>query len=336
MGQPARTRQPGDRREDHELAYRVVERQVVQHRQRVELRSEHRADVGVGHIPHGDRPTAEGRQIDAVQRRKVRAETLEQHGHRGRVRCVGCDRDQRRSLFRQPGSQVVQSCTRIPRHRNDGARTHVGQLLDQLRSDVAGRTDDHMAAAVVQFNGCGRLRVGRLQARDTTDAGPVHELILAITIAGFGQDVSRRRPGGDRRVDVNDAAPDFGMFQCQRASQAPQHRMRRVGSVAVGHRLSIPGEHEQPRRQCHRGHRRAQPPRSVELVVRRVDIKDVGVRGGRVEHVSRAAESVGERTLIGCGRRRFQQCDRTAELLAQCGAQSGIGDHQPRGVRVDS
>ena len=68
------------------------------------------------------------------------------------------------------------------------------------------------------------------------------------------------------------------MFQRERAAEAPQHRMRRVGPVALGERLGISGEQEQLRLVRRRRKAVDKPPRRVEQPVALP-----GVQAGRAE-----------------------------------------------------
>ena len=68
------------------------------------------------------------------------------------------------------------------------------------------------------------------------DTGTVDDLVLAVVGVGFGEHVLGGQLGGHRFVEIDDATPDFGMLQRQRAAQAPQHRMGGVGPIAFGDR----------------------------------------------------------------------------------------------------
>ena len=125
---------------------------------------------------------------------------------------------------------------------------HVGELPDQVRSDIAGRADDQMAAVFVELDRRGRWRVTPLQARDTAHTGPINDLILAIATVSLVHHIPGGQPSGHRLVDIDDAAPDLRMLQCQRATQTPQHRMGGIGPIAFTDGLSIAREQKQPRR----------------------------------------------------------------------------------------
>ena len=114
-----------------------------------------------------------------------------------------------------------------------------------MRSDIAGRADDQMAAVLVELNGRGRRRVTPLQARDTAYTGPIDDLILAIAAVSLGHHIPRGQPSGHRLVDIDDAAPDLRMLQRQRATQTPQHRMSGIGPIAFTDGLSIARQQEQ-------------------------------------------------------------------------------------------
>ncbi len=84
------------------------------------------------------------------------AESVEQCGHRGLVGGIGGDLDQRRPRRRQAPGQFMQARAGVSRYRDDRRCPHVGELLDQVRADVAGRADDKVAGV--------DHRAGRLSA----------------------------------------------------------------------------------------------------------------------------------------------------------------------------
>ena len=271
----------------------------MQQRHHVQLRPEHRGDVVTRHVQQRDRATAERCDVDAGQRRKVGTEAVEQRAHRRLVRRIGGCRHQCGAGRRQAGGQLVEARTRVARYRDDGARARVGKLLDQVRSDVAGRADNQIAAVLGQFGRSGRRRVSLVQPRHAAQAGPVDNLVFVVGGLSLVHDVAGGQAVRHRLVDIDDAAPEFGVLECERAAQTPQHRVSGVGAVAFADRLGVAGEQIQPRRHAHLGDGSAQPSCGVEILVSRLGIELAADHLGRVEHVGHSGEGVGDRRRVG-------------------------------------
>ena len=283
-----------------------------------------------------DRPAGEGRQVDALQRRQIGAEPVEQRAHRGFVGGVGGDR--------APGScpaaarrcgQLVAAASRgcgTPRRRCFAPM--LGELPDQVRTDVAGRADDQLAACRRPAStGDVAGRIAPLQSRHVARARPgrrpgLRRRPLRASPTTYRAASSR----GHRFVDIDDGAPDFGVLQRQRAAQAPQHRVRGVGAIAFGDGLGVAGQQEQLRAAPHRGHRRGQPAHRVEQPIGRLDIERIAGDRGRVQHVVDAAER--RRSAPTARRRRRGAAPSIAadppSRRADLGARSRVADHQPR------
>src|SRR2546430_13014253 len=81
-------------------------------------------------------------------------------------------------MIRRPPRSTLFPYTTL--FRSDGARTRVGQLPDQVRTDVSGRADNQIAALGGQFGRGGRWRESLLQTRNPSQSGPVDDLILVV------------------------------------------------------------------------------------------------------------------------------------------------------------
>ena len=119
-------------------------------------------------------------------------------------------------------------------------------------TDVAGGADHQVAGVLAEQTGRHLERGPSLQTRHVPGTCPVDDLVLGLVIRAacprFGQHTSRGQHGRHRVVDIDHAAPDFGMFQGERAAQTPQDGMCRVGAIAFHNRLGIARDEEQPRR----------------------------------------------------------------------------------------
>jgi hypothetical protein len=111
------------------------------------------------------------------------------------------------------------------------------RAADQVRPDIAGRADDQMASCPCRAQPGWPMATGHLRRRGTR----------RLTRADKRPDPrhrhrephpphSGRQPSGHRLVDIDDAAPNFRMLQCQRATQSPTTPHERVSPIAVTHR----------------------------------------------------------------------------------------------------
>ena len=132
VAEPARAKDTGDRREQHESAHGRFQRQFVQHRYRVQLGAEHGVHVVVGHLAEQRRPARQRGQIDPVQWGKVGPESFEQRRHRGLVRRIGSNLDELGPARRQGWTPVRRVAGPLPGHRDDRRGTHLGELSDQV------------------------------------------------------------------------------------------------------------------------------------------------------------------------------------------------------------
>ncbi len=93
-----------------------------------------------------------------------------------------------------------------------------------------------------------RRRGSSFQTRHVPSTCPVGDLVLAVAGLCFGQHTPRGQHGRHRVVDIDYAAPDFRMFEGERATQTPQDGMSRIGAIALRDRLGVAREDEQSRR----------------------------------------------------------------------------------------
>ena len=168
-----------------------------------------------------------------------------------------------------------------------------------MRPDVSGRADDQIAAVFGQFGRRGRRRDPLLQTRNPTQTGPVDDLVLVVVGLGLVHDVAGGQTIRHRLVDIDHAAPEFGMLQRQRAAQAPQHRLRRDGAVAVADRLGVSGEQVKLWRHAYFSDGRGQPARGVEQFVAVFEIELAAAHLRRVEHVGHPGQRIGDRLRVG-------------------------------------
>ena len=187
-------------------------------------------------------PPAKRGQVDPVQWRKVGPEPFEQRGHRGFVRRIGSNLDELRS--RPTPALVASSSSRGPARRDTA--TIVAAPISaswRIRSGptlpVAPITRWLVSPSslVSDTGGCSPLKAWNMAdtARYTTWSSP-------SAASHLGLHILRDQLGRHRVVDIDDAAPDFGMLQRQRAAQAPEDRVRRVRPITFVDRLGIAGE----------------------------------------------------------------------------------------------
>ena len=139
--------------------------------------------------------------------------------------------------------QLVAAAAGVAGDRDNRSRPHVGELPDQVRTDVSGRPDDQVAAVGAEYigsssaSGCAARAAGHggRPPRYTTWSSPSPACASASTYRAVST-------AGTDLVEIDDPAPDFGMLQRQRAAQSPQHGMRRVGPITCGDGLGVAGE----------------------------------------------------------------------------------------------
>ena len=302
------------------------QRQLVQQADGIQLGPEHGVHVVVGHVGQRHGAAAEGGQVDALQRGQIRAEPIEQRRHRGSVGGIGRHREQSGARCGQAFGQFVQPAAGVTRNGDDGLRPHSRQLSDQRGTDVSGRTDDEVAAIRTEHG----IALGR---RDTPFepwhipcARAVHDLVLAVVGLRLGEHPAG---GQDRRhslVEIDDPAPDFGMFKRQRAPQSPQDGMCRVGAIAFPDRLSIAGDDHQTRRRARGAGVNQLCDKHSGLIEEPVRRCIVEVRTGDrrcVEHVIGAADRVLD--VFADPEHRCVRGRQAAEL----GSEFCIGQHDP-------
>ena len=192
-------------------------------------------------------------------------------------------------MCRKAFGQFVQPLTGVARDRDDGLGAHPRELADQVRPDVAGRTDNELSGISVQRHR--RLRWHRtpLQPGHVTHTPPVDDLVFTVAAVDFTQHLGRRQFGGHRAVQIDDPAPDFGVLQRECASQAPQRPVGGVGVIAFGDGLGVAGDDEQLGRRGAGSHRGDQAPYPMEQLVRHSRIDGLACRR-RVDHMVDTAQ----------------------------------------------
>ena len=128
-----------------------------------------------------------------------------------------------------------------------------------------------------------------------TCARAVHDLVLAVVGLRTGEHTVGDQDRRHSLVEIDDPAPDFGMFKRQRAPQSPQDGMYRVGAIAFSDRLGVAGDDHQTRRRTPGAGGNQLCDKHSGLVEEPVGRCIVDVRAGdwrRVEHVIGAADCV--------------------------------------------
>src|SRR6516225_1080132 len=100
-----------------------------------------------------------------------------------------------------------------------------------MRSDIAGRPNDQMAAVPIELSGRPRRWDAPFQPWDTAHTRPIDDLIFLVTAMRFGHHILDGQLNGHRLIQVDDATPDLGMLERKRAAQTPQHRMSGIGPI---------------------------------------------------------------------------------------------------------
>ena len=254
----------------------------MQHRRSVELGPEHGVDIGVAHLGEQRFATREGGQVDALQRRQIRAETVEQRRHRSFIGRVGGNLDQRGPDGLQLRSQLGQLPCAAAGYSDHGGGAHPGELADEIGPDVAGGAD-HQVAGVALEPGQGRRGRGAgAQARHMTQTATIDGLVVVAGCGLGGQDPCDQF-GRRGLVDVNEAGPDLGVLQPDGAAHTPQQCVRRVGAVALVEGLAVAGQDEKLWRRCHLGQNTHQLARDVEEPIAGCGV-NTGNRRRRVDH----------------------------------------------------
>ena len=301
----------------------------MQHRRSVQLGPEHGVDVGVAHLGEQRFATREGGQVDALQRRQVGAETVEQRRHRGFVGRVGGNLDQRRPDGLQLRSQLGQLPCAAAGYRDHGGGAHLGELADEIRPDVAGGTDHQVAGVALEPGQSHRGHGTGPQARHMTQTATVDGLVVVAGCSLGGQDPCDQF-GRRGLIDVNEAGPDLGVLQPDGAAHPPQQCVRRVGAVALVEGLAVASQDEKFWRRCHLGQNANQLARNVEESIARRSLNS-GDRRRRVDHEVDTGQRRPQRIVFDAvlaaepqrARARFQQRGQFFGRLA-------LAQHQPR------
>ena len=207
--------------------------------------------------------------VDALQRRQVGAEPVEQRAHRGFVGGVGGHRDEVTSPLRQ-GFRPVRAGAE-PGLRDTATMVLApisAELADQVRPDVSGGPDDQLAGVGVQRDRASRWvtrRCSRGTWRPRTGRRPgLHRRCARLLRPPCG------RPPGRHRPSKSTTPPQIS--GCSRASVRPRpHSTPWLGLARspspTGWALRVTDE--QLRRHTAVGHRRGKPAHLVEQLVGR-------------------------------------------------------------------
>ncbi len=229
-GESARPPQRRARRKHHEEIEREVAREVVENPRPVHLGAE---DIGepraVGRFQFQERDHAR-RVHDAAQGGQVAAETLEQGAHRFCIAGVGRDdRNARaRLLERLDFLAGLVGVHPAAADQHQVARAPGRKPARDLEAEAAHAARDEVSPVRIDPHRLGRQPARAHESRHEPARLAQADLVLAVGGGQLGRKPRGGRGGRPRRVEVDQAAPNFRPLQRDDPAQPPQGALNRI------------------------------------------------------------------------------------------------------------